>query len=134
MTSYFLVPRARKIWRALEGDKTDLLIGAIKSTKGSFCGKMLCYFVFVYCNLLVCKVFVFSTIMFGDSQCQQIAQENWAKLCGAWIELAEWLVLRAPELVSQVRRLAACSSLMQKPKLRLRNLKKVQHFGTTELM
>ena len=46
MTSYFLVPRARKIWRALEGDKTDLLIGPIKSTKGSFCGKMLCYFAF----------------------------------------------------------------------------------------
>ena len=56
MTSYFLVLRARKIWRALEGDKTDLLIGAIKSTKGSFCGKMLCYFAFVYCSLLLCKV------------------------------------------------------------------------------
>ena len=41
-TSYFLVSRARKIWRALEGDKTNVFIEAIKSTKGSFCGKMLC--------------------------------------------------------------------------------------------
>ena len=112
MTSYFLVPRARKIWRALEGDKTDLLIGAIKSTKGSFCGKMLCYFAFVYNSLLLCKVFVPSAIMFEDSQCQQIAQEIWAKLCGAWIELPEWLVLKAPELVSRVRRLARSSSIM----------------------
>ena len=111
MTSYFLVPRATTIWRALEGDKTDL-IGAIKLTKGSFCGKMLYYFAFVYCSLLLCKVFVPSAIMFGDSQCQQIAQEIWAKLCGAWIELAEWLVLRAPELVSRVRRLARSSSMM----------------------
>ena len=46
MTSYFLVPRARKIWTAIEGDKTDLLIGAIKSTKGSFCGEMPCCFAF----------------------------------------------------------------------------------------
>ena len=112
MTYYFLVPKARKIWRALEGDKTDLLIGAIKSTKGSFCGKMLCYFAYVYCSLLLCKVFVPSAIMFGDSQCQQIAREIWAKLCGAWIELAEWLVLRAPKLVSRVRRLARSSSIM----------------------
>ena len=108
MTSYFLMPRARKIWRALEGDKIDFFIRAIKSTKGSFCGKMLCYFAFVYCSLLLCKVFVPSAIMFGDSQCQQIAQEIWAKSCGAWNELAEWLVVRAPELVSLVRRLARC--------------------------
>ena len=61
-------------------------------------------------TLLLCIVayfcarflFVPSAIMFEDSQCQQIAQEIWAKLCGAWIELAEWLVLRAPELVSRV--------------------------------
>ena len=83
MTPYFLVPRARKIWRALEGDKTDLFIAAIKSTKGSFCGKMLCHFDFVYCSLLLRKVFIPSAIMLGDSQCQQIAQEIWAKLCGA---------------------------------------------------
>ena len=112
MTSYFLVSRARKIWRALEGDETDLLIGAIKSIKGFFCGKMLCYFDFVYYSLLLCKVFVPSAIMFEDSQCQQISQEIWAKLCGAWIELTEWLVLKAPELVSRVRRLARSSSIM----------------------
>ena len=53
--SYFLVPRTEKRCRALEGDKTDALIEAIKSTKDSSGGKMLC--TLILCILLFVQGF-----------------------------------------------------------------------------